>query len=86
MTTGSTVPERTCPRCKEVIAPVPIVYGLPDMDLADLAAAGRVRLGGCMVGPESPELACPSCDASLPWARDPGTAGGPERPERPERW
>lgn len=60
-------PQRTCPRCKAEIEPVPIVYGYPTSELWDEALTGRVQLGGCMVGDESPDYACPACEAPLPW-------------------
>jgi len=36
-----------CPTCKHPLAP--IVFGLPDEDLASDAEAGKVMLGGCLV-------------------------------------
>jgi len=56
-----------CPRCHAEIEPLPIVYGFPSPDLFEAAEAGRVRLGGCLVGDEAPDFACPSCLALLPW-------------------
>lgn len=65
---------RACPRCRAEIVPVPIVYGYPSMEMVDDAEAGKLRLGGCIVGPESPDYACPECDAVLPWVNpDPRT-------------
>ena len=75
MTTEPRVQERECPSCHVQIVPVPIAYGYPGVELIELAEAGRVRLEGCMVGPESPDLACPACDAQLPWSADDGHAG-----------
>lgn len=65
---------RICPSCTAEIRPVPIVYGYPGVDLWEEAKASKVRLGGCIVGPESPDYACPECDALLPWVNpDPRT-------------
>ena len=73
MTEPAADPRRPCPRCGEEIVPQPIVYGYPSAEVFRESEAGRVRLGGCMVGPESPEYACPACDALLPWAGRPPT-------------
>ena len=50
-----------CPRCgsEDVL---PIVYGYPGPELFEESLAGQVRLGGCMVGPDSPEFHCEVCD------------------------
>ncbi len=55
-----------CPRCRAEIEPLPIVYGYPTHATFLEAEAGRVSLGGCMVGPESPEFECPECEATIP--------------------
>ena len=57
-----------CPACGSTDA-VEIVYGLPGGDLAEAADRGDVVLGGCMVGPESPDYECRSCQSPLPWVR-----------------
>jgi hypothetical protein len=50
----------TCPRCgsQDVL---PITYGLPGPELIEESLAGRVTLGGCMIGPESPNRLCRNC-------------------------
>ena len=58
---------RPCPVCGSMDA-VPIVYGLPGIDLWEAAQRGELVLGGCIVDPESPEFECGSCHAPLPWA------------------
>jgi rubrerythrin len=58
---------KVCPRCRAEIVPVPIVYGYPSPELFLEADAGKVKLGGCIVGDESPDFACPACDAPLPF-------------------
>ena len=49
-----------CPRCgsEDVL---PIVYGYPGPELAEESIAGKVKLGGCLVGPDSPEFYCKAC-------------------------
>jgi hypothetical protein len=48
--------------------PVPIVYGLPAPETMDAARRGEVVIGGCIVGGDEPELACPRCQEPLPIA------------------
>ena len=40
---------------------VRVVMGLPDEDLFEAAEDGHVVIGGCVVGPESPDWACLVC-------------------------
>ena len=51
---------RRCPRCHsdEVL---PIAYGMPSPEMVEESAVGRVALGGCLVGPESPDWRCMLC-------------------------
>jgi hypothetical protein len=56
---------------------VEIVYGLPDRELVEAELRHEVVLGGCIVGPESPDFECRSCHAPLPWVRQ-----GPGKTER----
>jgi hypothetical protein len=46
---------------------VPIVYGYPTSELFEVAERGEVRLGGCVIGNESPDYECRDCRALLPW-------------------
>jgi hypothetical protein len=55
-----------CPACGSRDA-VQIIYGLPGRELMDAELRGKVVLGGCIVGPESPEYECRACHAPLPW-------------------
>lgn len=64
---GTVIGERVCPRCGETIQPVPILYGFPTYEAFEASERGEIRLGGCIVGDEDPEFACPACDALLPW-------------------
>ena len=57
-----------CPRCHTEIRRVPILYGEATYEAFLEAEAGRIRLGGCMVGDESPEFECPACGGALPFA------------------
>ena len=52
---------KKCPKCssKNVI---PIVYGLPSPELFEKAEAGKVKLGGCCVGENDPEIYCKDCE------------------------
>ena len=51
---------KKCPKCKsqEVI---PIIYGLPGLDLAEKESNGEVKLGGCLVIEGNPEWHCKNC-------------------------
>ncbi len=60
-------PTQTCPACHVEIVPLPIVYGYPGVDLWEAEQAGRLKLGGCIIGYESPDHACPKCDTALPF-------------------
>ncbi len=51
---------QACPRCHSDEV-VPIVYGMPSADLAEDARAGRVALGGSLMGPEAPDWRCVVC-------------------------
>ncbi|MCZ2813859.1 hypothetical protein O2W15_20700 [Modestobacter sp. VKM Ac-2979] len=46
---------------------VPLIWGLPDEEGMLLAERGLVALGGCLVGPDVPALACRGC--GLEWGR-----------------
>jgi predicted RNA-binding Zn-ribbon protein involved in translation (DUF1610 family) len=64
--TSEAIEERVCPRCGEAITPLPIVYGFPVPETFEAAERGEIQLGGCVVGDEDPDFACPACDAPLP--------------------
>lgn len=57
-----------CPACGSRDA-LEIIYGLPGIDLWEAEVRGEVALGGCTVGPESPDYECRGCGAPLPWVR-----------------
>ena len=40
---------------------IDIVYGYPGDEIQDDAAKGKVKLGGCLFEPDSPEYKCKSC-------------------------
>ena len=50
----------TCPRCgaQDVL---PIVYGYPGPELTEASMAGKVALGGCVLGSNPPDRLCQSC-------------------------
>jgi hypothetical protein len=61
---SSEEPKR-CPACGDQIEPLPVVFGYPAHETFEEAEAGKIRLGGCVVGPDDPTLACPNCNAWL---------------------
>jgi hypothetical protein len=63
-------PARPCPRCGSTDA-VEIAYGYPSVEMAEAEERGAIVLGGCLVGPESPDYECRDCGAVLPWVGSP---------------
>ena len=55
-----------CPACGSTDA-VRIEYGYPSFEMGQAADRGEIVLGGCVVGPESPDYECRNCHALLPW-------------------
>jgi hypothetical protein len=55
-----------CPACASTDA-VEIVYGYPSFELVEAERRGEIVLGGCLIGPESPDYECRGCGAALPW-------------------
>ena len=53
--------QRRCPECGSEQV-VPIRYGFPTPELAREAEQGRVALGGCCLGPQSPRWLCKACE------------------------
>ena len=41
--------------------------GYPTFEMGEAADRGEIRLGGCVIGPESPDYQCLRCNAQLPW-------------------
>ena len=64
MTTQS--PARPCPTCGSTDA-IRVLYGLPTHEAFEASESGEISLGGCMIGPESPDYECGDCGDSLPW-------------------
>ena len=63
-----------CPQCR--LPAVPIIYGDPSKESVAAASAGLLVLGGCMVGPGVPNLACPRGHR---WrSGEPNGSGGPD--------
>jgi hypothetical protein len=54
-----------CPTCGSTDKVIPIVYGRPTSETWQLAKAGRVALGGCVVTGEDPAWRCRSCRADF---------------------
>jgi hypothetical protein len=53
-----------CPNCAGTDVR-PIAYGLPGAEMAEDAARGKIKLGGCIVMPGNPDFHCNSC--GLKW-------------------
>jgi hypothetical protein len=51
---------RCCPRCGSLDL-LPIQYGLPTDDGFAAADRGEIKLGGCVIGADSPQWHCRSC-------------------------
>ncbi len=49
-----------CPRCKSSDV-IPIIYGFPSQDAMKAYEEGRVKIGGCIVEDDAPNLSCKSC-------------------------
>jgi len=54
----------TCPTCKKAKL-VPLIFGLPGMDLVAQEGRGEIVLGGCVSGEYPPELQCLGCSAQF---------------------
>ena len=54
----------TCPTCTKAKL-VPLIFGLPGMDLVEQEARGEIVLGGCVSGEFPPELQCLGCSAQF---------------------
>ncbi len=66
MTTQTPLPP--CPTCGSRMA-VPILYGYPSFEMFAASERGKVRLGGCVIGSESPDYECGGYGNALPWVR-----------------
>jgi hypothetical protein len=60
--TGDDTPN--CPHCGSHDV-IPVVYGLPDEELEELARRGSVWLGGCIVWAGQPEWKCRACHREI---------------------
>lgn len=49
-----------CPQCRERQG-VDITYGMPGIDLTEMAERGEAWIGGCCVSEDVPERHCLSC-------------------------
>ena len=59
----------TCPTCKKAKL-VPLIFGLPGMDLMAQEGRGEIVLGGCVSSEFPPELECLGCAARFMRDRD----------------
>ena len=46
---------------------VRIEYGYPSHELFDASQRGEISLGGCVIGPESPDYECRGSGNAIPW-------------------
>ena len=53
----------TCPKCKKRNS-IRVVYGYPGEEMMKSAQKGEISLGGCIVGRNSPDRFCKTCDAT----------------------
>jgi hypothetical protein len=51
-----------CPICGKVDSVVRILYGMPTVKAYEDAQAGKLHIGGCCIGPDSPKWYCKRCD------------------------
>lgn len=64
MTSTTQLP--ACPACGSADA-VRIACGYPSHEMFEASERGEISLGGCIVGPESPDYECRGCGNALPW-------------------
>lgn len=55
-----------CPECDATA--LPIVHGMPTLEMKEAAERGDIVLGGCvrLPGEKSPKWACPECEHRWP--------------------
>jgi hypothetical protein len=71
MTPTTTLPP--CPNCGSTEA-VRILYGYATAEMGRAQERGEISLGGCVIGPESPDFECRACGIPLPWVADDGAS------------
>ena len=54
--------KRKCPICNSNNL-IPIIYGMPGMDLVERENNGEIKLGGCIVMSDSPKWYCKDCQS-----------------------
>ena len=52
---------KICPRCRSIEI-IPIQYGLPAPEMVEQHKKGQVKIGGCVVGEDSPRWYCKECN------------------------
>ena len=50
-----------CPKCDSKNI-VPIIYGMPGMDLREEEIKGKIQLGGCCIEEDAPDRHCNDCE------------------------
>ena len=63
-----------CPACGSSNR-LRILYGFPTPEAFEASERGEFALGGCVIGPESPDYECRDCGVSLPWVAHDVTDG-----------
>lgn len=52
---------KKCPRCGSKNS-IRIIYGMPEIKLAEMEATGKIKLGGCCIVDGNPEYFCRDCE------------------------
>jgi len=52
--------KRKYPKCNSNNL-IPIIYGMPGIDLVEKENKGEIKFGGCIVMPDSPKWYCEDC-------------------------
>ena len=51
-----------CPKCKSSDSVMPIMYGMPGVEMQQKYYEGKIKLGGCMVAMDNPNWHCKKCE------------------------
>ena len=54
------MPTPPCLKCGQKT--IPIMYGYPSPEMFEAAEAGKIALGGCVIGDDDPDWKCAECD------------------------
>ncbi|MCP4121120.1 MAG: hypothetical protein GY751_05155 [Bacteroidetes bacterium] len=56
---------KKCATCKSNDQVVPVMYGMPGPKMQDDAYAGKIKLGGCLIGENDPKWYCKRDEAEF---------------------